>query len=88
MGDQIEESKRRRTLIIQTVKLFVMENGYWPSVMDISRETDIPESSARRHVMMLVHQEVLQIANGERGITLGLPEITNQKIWRKDGDDA
>ena len=88
MGNQIEESKRRRTLIIQTVKLFVMENGYWPSVMDISRETNIPESSTRRHVMMLVHQEVLQIANGELGITLGLPEITNEQIWRKDGDDG
>ena len=88
MGDQIEESKRRRTLIIQTVKLFVMENGYWPSVMDIARETNLPESSTRRHVMMLVEQGVLKIAAGDRGITLGLPEISNEQIWRKDGDGA
>tara|TARA_B100000700_G_C14223676_1_gene480429 strand:- start:29 stop:295 length:267 start_codon:yes stop_codon:yes gene_type:complete len=84
--EQVDETKRRRRAIIQAVKLFVMDNGYWPSIMDLSRETGIPETSTRRHVMMLVEQRVLQLAAGERGITLGLPDINETNMWRKAGD--
>ena len=86
MADQVDETKRRRKAIIQAVKLFVMENGYWPSVMDLARETNIPETSTRRHVMMLVEQRVLQLATGDRGVTLGLPDINETNMWRRTGD--
>ena len=84
MSERADENKRRRTAIINAVKLFLMENGYWPSVMDIARETNLPESSTRRHVMMLVEQGVLKIAAGDRGITLGLPDV-NENVWRNTG---
>lgn len=84
MSERADENKRRRTAIINAVKLFLMDNGYWPSVMDIARETNLPESSTRRHVMMLVEQGVLKIAAGDRGITLGLPDV-NENVWRNTG---
>ena len=84
MSERADENKRRRTAIINAVKLFLMENGYWPSVMDIARETNLPESSTRRHVMMLVEQGVLKIAAGDRGITLGIPDV-DENIWRNTG---
>ena len=87
MSDRAEENKRRRTAIINAVKLFLMENGYWPSVMDIARETNLPESSTRRHVMMLVEQGVLKIAAGDRGITLGIPDV-DENVWRNSGGDS
>ena len=86
MSERAEENKRRRTAIINAVKLFLMENGYWPSVMDIARETNLPESSTRRHVMMLVEQGVLKIAAGDRGITLGIPDV-DENVWRNSGGD-
>ena len=87
MSERAEENKRRRTAIINAVKLFLMENGYWPSVMDISRETNLPESSTRRHVMMLVEQGVLKIAAGDRGVTLGIPDV-DENVWRNSGGDS
>ena len=84
---EIDETKRRRKAIIQAVKLFLMDNGYWPSVMDLSRETGIPETSTRRHVMMLVEQGILQLATGERGVTLGLPDI-EANVWRNTGEGS
>tara|TARA_R100000700_G_scaffold10423_1_gene15152 strand:+ start:70 stop:333 length:264 start_codon:yes stop_codon:yes gene_type:complete len=87
MSERAEENKRRRTAIINAVKLFLMENGYWPSVMDIARETNLPESSTRRHVMMLVEQGVLKIAAGDRGITLGIPDV-DENVWRNSGGDS
>ena len=84
MSERADENKRRRTAIINAVKLFLMDNGYWPSVMEIARETNLPESSTRRHVMMLVEQGVLKIAAGDRGITLGLPDV-NENVWRNTG---
>ena len=84
MSERADENKRRRTAIINAVKLFLMDNGYWPSVMDIARETNLPESSTRRPVMMLVEPGVLQIAAGARGITLGLPDV-NENVWRNTG---
>ena len=84
MSERADENKRRRTAIINAVKLFLMDNGYWPSVMDIARETNLPESSTRGHVMMLVEQGVLKIAAGDRGITLGLPDV-NENVWRNTG---
>ena len=88
MTEQVEETKRRRKAIVQAVKLFLMENGYWPSIMDLSRETGIPETSTRRHTMMLVEQGVLQIATGDRGITLGVPELHDTNMWREGGVDG
>ena len=87
MSERAEENKRRRTAIINAVKLFLMENGYWPSVMDIARETNLPESSTRRHVMMLVEQGVLKIAAGDRGVTLGIPDV-DENVWRNSGGDS
>ena len=71
-GDHAVETTRRRKAIMDCVLRFEKENGFWPSVAEISRETGIPDASARRHISMLIAEERLAHAVGNRGISVGI----------------